>query len=467
MKRGNARGAKGHYFRNAFEERSTTRLETNLQGVPYPRMTDEERVRDFQRKLYRKAKEEKNFRFYVLYDKVRMPYMLREAYRRCREKRGAPGIDGQTFESIEQKPGVQAFLDEIRQELEAKTYQPKAVKRVYIPKANGKQRPLGIPTIKDRVVQMACKMVIEPIFEADFEEDSYGFRPKKSAADAIKKIKMNLETGKTDIYDADLSAYFDTIPHHELLILVGKRISDKNVIHLIKLWLKAPIWEEGKIQAGNDRGTPQGGVISPLLANMYMNLVDKAVKRSDGPFSRWGVEIVRYADDFILMAKSLKPEAIERLKGMLERMKLTLNEEKTRLVDAKTESFNFLGFTFEYAPDLFSRDKKYLRITPNEKALSKIREGIRVYIAGNRHLGPRAFAMGLNTIVRGWTNYFLIKGVSYPKEAFRKLRYYLVDKLYRFFRRKSQRRCKLSNRGAFRWLVEKHGLIDPTRLACL
>jgi group II intron reverse transcriptase/maturase len=465
-KRGNSRGAKGHYFRNVFEGRSTALLETTLQEVPWFGKPDEERVRDFQRKLYRKAKEDKGFRFYVLYDKVRLPHMLREAYRRCRAKQGAPGVDGQTFDDIEQTIGTEAFLATIRQELEEKTYRPSPVKRVYIPKANGKQRPLGIPTIKDRVMQMACKMVIEPIFEADFEEDSYGFRPKKSAADAITKIKANIEDGKTEIYDADLSAYFDTIPHHELLMLVAQRVSDKNVIHLIKLWLKAPIWEDGKAHSGTGCGTPQGGVISPLLANIYMNLVDRAVERPDGPFQRSGVSIVRYADDFILMAKTLKPEAIEHLKGMLARMKLTLNKEKTRLVDARTETFNFLGFTIEYAQDQFGRGKKYLRITPSAKALNSGREAIRDYVSKNRHLGPHAFVNGLNAIVRGWTNYFRIRGVSYPKEAFRKLQYYLVDKLYRFYRRKSQRRCKLANRGAFKVLVERYGLINPARIIC-
>jgi group II intron reverse transcriptase/maturase len=424
--------------------------------------TDEDRVRDFQRKLYRKAKEDKGYRFYVLYDKVRLPYMLREAYRRCRTKQGAPGVDGQTFEDIEQTNGTEAFLAMIRQELEAKTYRPSPVKRVYIPKANGQLRPLGIPTIKDRVVQTACKMVIEPIFEANFEEDSYGFRPKKSVAEAITKIKANLKDGQTEIYDADLSAYFDTIPHHELLTLVANRVSDKHVIHLIKLWQKAPISEDGKTHGGHGGGTPQGGVISPLLTNIYMNLVDRAVRRPNGPFQRSGVSIVRYADDYILMAKILKPEAIEYLKGMLARMKLTLNEEKTRFVDAKAESFNILGFTFEYVPSQYDRNKKYLRIIPSAKALGKVRDSIRDYMVKHRHLGPALFVKGLNAIVRGWANYFTIRGVSYPWESFRKLRFYLDKKLFRCFRRKSQRRCKLSNRGAFEWLVERHGLIDPT-----
>ncbi len=219
----------------------------------------EEKVRDFQRKLYLKAKQEKNFRFYVLYDKIRDIRFLGEAYRRVKASQGSPGFDGVTFHQIENS-GLDEFLKNIQEELEKKTYRPSPVLRVYIEKANGKLRPLGIPTIKDRVVQMSCKMVIEPIFEADFEESSYGFRPKRSAQDAIKAIKENLKAGRTEVLDADLSAYFDTIPHDKLLILIGKRISDKNVIHLIKMWLKAPVIEEGKISGGkgNDRGTPQG-----------------------------------------------------------------------------------------------------------------------------------------------------------------------------------------------------------------
>jgi group II intron reverse transcriptase/maturase len=258
---------------------------------------------------------------------------------------------------------------------------------------------------------------------------------------------------------------FDTIPHHELLVLVAKRVSDKNVIHLIKLWLKAPIWEEGKVQGGIGCGIPQGGVVSPLLANIYMNLVDRAVNRPNGPFQRSSVSIVRYADDFILMAKTLKPEAIEYLKGMLTRMKLTLNEEKTRLVDARTESFNFLGFTFEYAQSQYGRGTKYLRITPSAKAEDKVRDSVSDYVVRHRHLGQEPFVQGLNAIVRGWTNYFTVRGVSYPSKSFRKLRRYLDGKLFRYFRRKSQRRCKLSNRGAFEWLVKRHGLIDPARIA--
>jgi RNA-directed DNA polymerase len=261
-------------------------------------MSDLERVQDLQRKLYRKAKQEPEYRFYILYDKIKLPHVLREAYKRCKANKGKPGVDGQTFEQIEEM-GVTQFLEQIREELEEHTYKPHPVLRVYIEKANGKRRPLGIPTIKDRIAQMACKMVIEPIFEADFEEESYGYRPKRSAKDAVIKIKENLQKGLTEVYDADLSSFFDTIPHKELLFLVGLRITDKHVMHVLKMWLKAPLVEDGKMSGGkkNKRGTPQGGVISPLLASIYLHLLDKAVKRAGGIFRNNGIKIVRCADD--------------------------------------------------------------------------------------------------------------------------------------------------------------------------
>jgi len=242
-----------------------------------------DRIRELQRKLYRKAKQEPNFRFYLLYDKVYRRDILSHAYRLVKANKGASGVDGLTFEAIEEREGgAEGYLDQIAEELKRKTYRPMPVRRVNIPKPDGRQRPLGIPTIKDRVVQMAVKIVIEPIFEADFEDNSYGFRPKRDAHQAMDDVSLQLRMGKTQVIDADISKYFDTIPHGKLLALVAKRIVDKHILRLIKLWLKAPVVEEGKDgkkrTEGNPKGTPQGGVISPLLANIYLHVLDRIWK---------------------------------------------------------------------------------------------------------------------------------------------------------------------------------------------
>ena len=429
-------------------------------------LSDARRVQDFQRNIYRKAKQEKEFRFYALYDKVRLPYFLREAYKRCKANKGTAGVDGMYFKDIE-KSGVEAFLLEISQELENKTYKPQAVLRVEIPKANGKTRPLGIPTIKDRVVQMATKLVIEPIFEADFEDSSHGFRPRRSASKAIEQIKGNLKAGKSDVFDADLSAYFDTIPHKELMHLIAIRISDKHILHLIKMWLKAPVMIDGRPTGGkkNKVGTPQGGVISPLLANIYLHLLDRCVNRIKGLFQINGVKIVRYADDFVLMARKIPDVCYDKLYDMLNRMKLRLNTEKSKIVSAQEESFDFLGFSFCYSNDLMGRPTKYWNVEPSDKSLKKVRANISEYLNSNGHKAPYIVVRDLNAILRGWINYFSIAKVSYPNKAKRKLRYYLCDKLQRYYKRKSQRKCKLYNRGAFKVLVQKYGLIDPTKYA--
>ena len=411
-------------------------------------MTDAERVQDFQRKLYRKAKQEAEFRFYVLYDKVRLPHFIREAYKRCKANGGCAGVDGVTFADVEAY-GVEKFIFEIIDELERKTYKPQPVMRTYITKANGKQRPLGIPTIKDRVIQMAVKLVIEPIFEADFEDCSYGFRPKRSADDAVRVIRQNLMQGKCDIFDADLSAYFDTIPHKELMFLIAQRISDKNILHLIKMWLKSPVMENNSPKGGkkNKTGTPQGGVISPLLANIYLHLLDKAVNRKDGKFLKYGVKIVRYADDFVLMAKEIPNECLSYLKILLDKMKLKINEEKSSLVNGYEKSFDFLGHTFRYSNDIYGRPVKYWNIEPSAKSQKSIRTKIKDYLKANGHKAPEIVAKDLNTKTRGWINYYTIKEVTYPNKAKRNLRYYLSNKLTRFYKRKSQRKCSGSVSG--------------------
>ena len=438
----------------------------NLQTKPKHQMSDVERVQDLQRKLYRRAKQEKDFRFYVLYDKVRLPHFLREAYRRCKAKNGCPGVDGVSFKDVEVY-GVEKFISEIIEELENKTYKPQAVLRVEIEKANGKTRPLGIPTVKDRVVQMTVKLVIEPIFEADFEDTSYGFRPRRSAEGAVREVKKNLQEGKSDVFDADLSAYFDTIPHKELMHVVALRISDKNILHLIKMWLKAPVMEDGRPKGGKKSkvGIPQGGVISPLLANIYLNLLDKAVNKTGGIFQRNGVKIVRYADDLVLMAEKTPEECFEYMNRLFSKMKLKLNEEKSRVVCAYEETFDFLGHTFHYSDDLYGRPVKYWNIEPSKKSQKKVRSKIREYLRENGHKAPQVLVDDLNAKLRGWINYYTIQGITYPNKAKRNLRYYLGKKLQRYYKRKSQRKCKLYNQGAMRVLVKRFGLIDPSKYA--
>ena len=436
---------------------------SNLQKVKKKsEMTDDERVRNFQRKLYRKAKQEKDFRFYVLYDKICLMYVLRESYRRVRMNKGSAGVDGVTFAKIE-KEGVMKFLEGIQKELQERKYKPQAVKRVMIPKANGKERPLGIPTIKDRVVQMACKMVIEPIFEADFKECSYGFRPERSAHEAIKEIKKNLDEGRREIYDADLTSYFDTIPHEKLLILIGKRISDSNVIHLIKMWLKSPVMEEGRISGGrkNKEGTPQGGVISPLLANIYLNLVDKVIgKMKNLPED---IRMVRYADDFVLMGRRISERIRNKLIEVLNRMDLKVNEEKTRIVNTEEEAFDFLGFTFQRRWSKYKRGERYYHIQASKRSQSKIKANIKEYLKGNLQRNKSIVIKELNSKLKGWINYFRIPNFTQMWKPADNLRGYLRESLYRYIKRKSQRSKEYYSRNAFYIWVKEKGLVDPLR----
>ena len=427
-------------------------------------MTAAERVSQLQEKLYFKAKNERDFRFYILYDKMFIPYMLFEAYRQVKAKDGSAGVDGQDFKDIETQ-GLDQFLKELGEDLRKKTYCPSPVKRVWIEKANGGKRPLGIPTIRDRVAQTVCKMLIEPIFEADFEDCSYGFRPNRSSKDAMGAIKQHLQEGKTEVLDADLSSYFDTIPHDKLQVALERRITDPRILHLINLWLKSPVIEDGEYKGGKKQktGTPQGGVISPLLANIYMHLVDKIVNDTRKLFYQTGVKIVRYADDFVLMGKTIPDEVVEKLKTILSRMGLTLNEEKTRMVQASETAFKFLGFTIRYDRDLKGRDKRYWNIIPSEKSEKKIRQKINDILHSCGHYGPTELKKVLNARIRGWLNYYEVPGVSYPAMSKRRLRYYLYERLNRYYNRKSQRRSRLYGHQAFELLVNKYGLIDPIK----
>jgi group II intron reverse transcriptase/maturase len=427
---------------------------------------DAERVKTFQEKLYQKAKQERHYKFYVLYDKMFIPYMLREAWKSVKSNGGSPGVDRQTIADVE-KYGVETYLQELGEEVRKQTYQPQAVKRVMIPKANGGERPLGIPTVRDRIVQTVCKMIIEPIFEADFEESSYGFRPNRSSKDAITAIKGNLKRGKTAVYDADLSKYFDTIPHDKLLIALKERIADPRMLKLINKWLKAPVSDHGQYKGGkkNHVGTPQGGVISPLLANIYLHLLDRIVNNPNSLFGKHGIEIIRYADDFVLMGKAIPPEVTEKLQGILTRMGLSLNETKTRQINADESSFDFLGFTIRHDVDLFGRTFKYWNIVPSRKSEQKVRDKIRDFMSIHGHSTTEDLTHGLNSILRGWLNYFEIPGVSFPINSKYRLRFYLSVKLYRYFARKSQRKCILFGQKVFDVLTTKYKLIDPIKYA--
>jgi RNA-directed DNA polymerase len=428
-------------------------------------MSSKERVQMYQRKLYLKAKQEKGYRFYILYDKVFLKYILEESWERVKANGGSSGIDGLTFEAIEQA-GVEEFLKALSEELRQQTYVASAVKRVWIPKDNGGKRPLSIPTIKDRVAQMACKLVIEPIFEADFEDVSYGFRPQRSGQQAVSKIKELLKSGKTEVYDADLSNYFDTIPHDKLKVALEERIADKRVLKLINKWLKASIYEDGQFKGGkqNKEGVPQGGVISPLLSNLYLHLLDRIVNCSTGLFKRLGIQMVRYADDFVLMGRTLNTTAVEKLKELLDRMGLKLNEQKSRQINARETPFQFLGFVFRYDVN-FTKPQwgKFWNVKPSEKSNKRIRIKISMALHKMGHYKAETLVSELNAILRGWLNYFEIKGVSYPYVAKRKLNGYLRLGITRYFNRKSQRKSRLYRTQAFELLVSRYGLIDPLR----
>jgi group II intron reverse transcriptase/maturase len=419
----------------------------------------------YQRKLYLKAKQEKDFRFYILYDKIFLRHTLEESWERVRANGGVAGIDGVTIEQIEQE-GVAKFLKELGEELRQQVYCPSAVKRVWIPKSNGEKRPLGIPTIKDRVAQQACRLVIEPIFEADFEECSYGFRPKRSAQDAITEIKEHLKGGKTEVYDADLSKYFDTIPHEKLRIALQERISDKRVLRLLDKWLRAPVYENGQYKGGKKKkvGVPQGGVISPLLSNVYLHLLDRIVTYSKSTFRKAGIMLVRYADDFVLLGRHLEEGMLQRIKELLKRMGLSLNEGKSRQINAKETPFDFLGFVFRYDRSIKNPNgSKFWNVKPSEKSNRKIRETIGLALKRMGHYKAEDLVGELNAILRGWLNYFEIKGISYPYVAKEKLNYYLRKRMMTYFNRKSQRKSRLYRKQAFELLVQKYGLIDPIK----
>lgn len=382
-------------------------------------LTTPDAIRTLQRKLYTKAKQDPAYRFYALYDKVWRADILMFAYRLVRANKGSSGVDGTNFEDIEQKTGIDTFLSELAQDLKHKTYHPSPVRRVMIPKADGSMRPLGIPTIRDRVAQMAVKLVIEPIFEADFCPNSYGFRPKKSAHDAVDDIADALHQGYTNVIDADLSKYFDSIPHAKLLAAVAERVVDSAILHVIKLWLKAPVIGEDEdgtrknVGGGkaNSKGTPQGGVISPLLANCYLHLLDRIWEKHQLR-RKLQARIVRYADDFVVLCRGKTETPLAAVRHVLDRLDLTLNENKTHIVDARQESFNFLGFEIGMRKS-WKSGKRYTHICPAAKSLAKIKERITQMTTRERTpISLENIVGSMNATLRGWTNYFHYKNSS-------------------------------------------------------
>lgn len=411
-----------------------------MKGVEIP-----EKLAQLRQKLYWKAKREPKFRFYALYDRICRTDVLETAWRIASSRNGAGGIDEVTFEMIVKAPGgVEKFLQELQQMLKDKTYRPEAVRRVYIPKPNGGQRPLGIPVIRDRVAQTAALLILEPIFEADFLDCSYGFRPERSAWDALKEIRENLQAGRTAIYDSDLRGYFDSIPHDKLMKCVQMRIADNSVLNLIRMWLNAPIEdkdEQGKKKVTRPKqGTPQGGVISPLLANLYLHWFDKIFNSDNGPAKWANARIIRYADDFVVVARYMGTRLTGYIESKIEEwLGLRINREKTRCLELREqgEHLNFLGYTFHYDRDKYGGKHRYLNITPSQKAIEREQNVIREMTSADKCFIPVTdMIVKINLNLEGWSNYFRY---GYPRKAFREINSYVRKRLTKQLRRRSQR----------------------------
>ena len=408
-------------------------------------LTTPESLQKLQTALHEKAKGSPGFRFYALYDKVYREDVLTFAYACCKANGGTAGVDGQRFEDIDEY-GVKRWLDELTQELKSRTYQPQPVRRVYIPKPDGKQRPLGIPTVKDRVAQTAAVLVLEPIVEADLQPEQYAYRADRSALDAVRQVHKLLNSGHREVVDADLSGYFDSIPHAELMKSVARRIVDGAMLHLIKMWLEAPVEETD--ERGNThrstrnrdegRGTPQGSPISPLLSNLYMRRFVLGWKTL-GHEKRLQAMIVNYADDLVICCRGRAEQARTVMQVMMSKLKLTVNEAKTRVCYLPEEKFDFLGYTFGrcYSP---GTGRCYIGTVPSKKRIVRVCEAI--HAETGRHqtrLEHEAVVGKLNRIMIGWANYFCLGPVSTA---------------YRAVERHARKRLR-------QWLCIKHKLTWP------
>ena len=466
---GNDRGAKGSCIESA------SNRSAGADSLRKKRMTEEEikaiaakhRMTRFpnlaltRERLSRKAKAEPKFRFYTLYGRVMDEETLRCAWRCVRKAEKAPGVDGVACEDIERsKGGVEGFLASIQAELKAKTYRASPVRRVYIKKANGKLRPLGIPTVKDRVVQAAVKLVIEPIFEADFHDCSFGFRPNRGAQDAAGRIAEKVKEGNALVYDADLSSYFDTIPHDKLLSALEMRIADGSVLKLIRQWLKACAREpNGVMVKPKGRGTPQGGVISPLLSNIYLHWFETIATLTAKAMGQ-AMAIVRYADDFVILAKKWAAGFLGRVEGILEgRMGLTVNREKTKVLDLNAErsSLSFLGYEFRRARDrLFGTGRRYLHFGPSAKSVKRVCRKVHEHTHSRNVLLPVGLVVKrVNKVLKGWGAFY---SVGYPSRVFRKVNHYVLRRMARFLNRKSQRYYRLKFADSYYGELAHYGL---------
>jgi RNA-directed DNA polymerase len=454
LKSGNANGAKALWLILVNVKWKENRLEPvptteNADLLQYPFDKGRpiaQKVSELRQKLAVKAKQEPKFRFYTLYDRIYRYDVLWSAWQIVRRNDGGPGIDQQTIEDIE-KYGEIRMIEEIQEVLKSKTYLPQPIKRVHIPKGDGKTRPLGIPTVKDRIVQQATLLILEPIFEEDFLDCSYGYRPGKSAHQALDAIERNLKEGRTAVYDADLKGYFDSIPHDKLMKAVEFRITDRQVLHLIRLWLTAPIIEkdaQGRTTKKRpDKGTPQGGVISPLLANLYLHWFDKVFQGQDGPLKFANARMIRFADDFVIMARYVENRITSWVESKIEKwMGLTINREKTKVMQSTQpgQTLDFLGYSFRYDKDLRGRKCRYWNRIPSKKAMSKARERIHELTSGRWGCLPiEEVVRRLNQFLVGWSNYF---GTGYPRYAFRSLNAFVQQRMRQFLGRLSQRPFK-------------------------